>query len=392
MARKRTGISPKVRFEILKRDRFTCQYCGITAVDHLLHVDHVKPVAEGGSDDPLNLVVSCRDCNLGKGARPLDDNTFLRSQHTQLAEMEERRQQIEMMRQWQIELERNKGAEIDVVDAALAARTNEHFSDAGRAPIRKMIKKHGLGEVLAALGEALDLYHNGDKASLEAAVSAIPKVLSWREKEKAVPGYRRLLYIQGILRKRFGDPHGNFVGLLQDGIGKGHKIESLEANAKKAKSWSHFVEICGAPPSKAEDQEDEEAFSAFEREQFESQMAWDDPCWSIDMWSGCFANESARIILEELAYHSFSGGRFEHEKITEEDLQMARGLRAVGLVQPIRPSTDIAHRDERGNLTWSFRIMPMTPREASNAFNRLGALKLGFWWDARVFASVHEVH
>ncbi len=116
--KKRNGLPAKLRFEVLKRDRFTCQYCGITAIDQLLHVDHVKPVAEGGGDDALNLVTSCRDCNLGKGARPLNDNTFLRSQHTQLAEMEERRQQIEMMRQWQIELERNKGAEVDVIDAA----------------------------------------------------------------------------------------------------------------------------------------------------------------------------------------------------------------------------------------------------------------------------------
>lgn len=390
--KKRNGVSPKVRFEVLKRDRFTCQYCGITAIDHLLHVDHVKPVVEGGSDDPLNLVTSCRDCNLGKGARPLEDNGYLRAQHKQLADLEERRQQMELMRQWQVELESHKGAEVDVVEAALAARTKQGLTETGRTTVRKIIKKHGLGEVLAALGEALDLYYSADRESLVEAFAAITKVLSWREKEKAVPGYRRLLYIQGILRNRFRDPVGDFISLLSDGVAKGHAIEKLEANAKKAKSWPHFVEICGAPPSTAHDEEDEDDFSASDRDQFEAQVAWSDPCWAIDLWSGCFTNESARVILEEVAYQSLSGGRFEHGKISEEDLRMARGLRAVGLVQPITPGTDIAHRDERGNLTWSFRIMPMTPREASNAFNRLGALKLGFWWDPRVFASVQEIH
>jgi len=36
-----------------------------------LHVDHVVPVAESGSDDPTNLVAACSDCNLGKSSKSL---------------------------------------------------------------------------------------------------------------------------------------------------------------------------------------------------------------------------------------------------------------------------------------------------------------------------------
>jgi 5-methylcytosine-specific restriction endonuclease McrA len=39
----------------------------------VLEVDHVVPRAEGGSDDTMNLVTSCFDCNRGKGAVPLTD-------------------------------------------------------------------------------------------------------------------------------------------------------------------------------------------------------------------------------------------------------------------------------------------------------------------------------
>lgn len=46
MARK--AISKKTRFEVFKRDRFTCQYCGATPPGVLLHIDHIHPVAEGG--------------------------------------------------------------------------------------------------------------------------------------------------------------------------------------------------------------------------------------------------------------------------------------------------------------------------------------------------------
>ena len=40
-----------------------------------LTVDHVVPVALGGSDDPSNLVAACHDCNMGKGSTGPDENT-----------------------------------------------------------------------------------------------------------------------------------------------------------------------------------------------------------------------------------------------------------------------------------------------------------------------------
>lgn len=65
------SVSPRQRFEILKRDGFKCRYCGATAAQSMLHVDHVVARAEGGTDDPANLVASCSDCNLGKSNKPL---------------------------------------------------------------------------------------------------------------------------------------------------------------------------------------------------------------------------------------------------------------------------------------------------------------------------------
>ena len=61
----RQAISKKLRFEIFKRDSFSCQYCGSSAPEVLLHVDHLKPLAEGGENDILNLITSCESCNLG---------------------------------------------------------------------------------------------------------------------------------------------------------------------------------------------------------------------------------------------------------------------------------------------------------------------------------------
>lgn len=67
---KRTPIPKSTRFEVFKRDKFTCQYCGATAPNVILEVDHIKPVSKGGSNDLLNLVTAC--CYNRKKAREQD--------------------------------------------------------------------------------------------------------------------------------------------------------------------------------------------------------------------------------------------------------------------------------------------------------------------------------
>lgn len=69
-ATRRSGLPPSLRFQILQRDGFTCQYCGARQADGVaLEVDHRTPRSLGGSDDPWNLLTACRDCNQGKSNR-----------------------------------------------------------------------------------------------------------------------------------------------------------------------------------------------------------------------------------------------------------------------------------------------------------------------------------
>lgn len=60
------AVSKRLRFEIFRRDSHTCRYCGATAPGTPLRVDHIVPVALGGTDHPSNLVTSCEPCNSGK--------------------------------------------------------------------------------------------------------------------------------------------------------------------------------------------------------------------------------------------------------------------------------------------------------------------------------------
>jgi len=67
----RRAISARVRYQVLLRDKSTCQVCGRQAPQVRLHVDHIEPVSWEldwrPSDDPDDYQVLCEDCNLGKG-------------------------------------------------------------------------------------------------------------------------------------------------------------------------------------------------------------------------------------------------------------------------------------------------------------------------------------
>jgi len=60
------AIKPRLRFSILKRDNFTCQYCWMKAPNVILHVDHVIPFSKWWKTSEDNLKTSCQDCNLWK--------------------------------------------------------------------------------------------------------------------------------------------------------------------------------------------------------------------------------------------------------------------------------------------------------------------------------------
>lgn len=93
MARKALG--KKLRFEVFKRDGFRCKYCGATPMQTALVVDHVVPVAAGGTNEPDNLLTACEPCNQGKGAVPLD-RTALATQ----AVTDTQREQAEQIREY----------------------------------------------------------------------------------------------------------------------------------------------------------------------------------------------------------------------------------------------------------------------------------------------------
>jgi len=57
---------------ILKRDAYTCQYCGQNGGERMT-IDHVIPRSLGGRTIWENVVSACRACNLRKGNKTLNE-------------------------------------------------------------------------------------------------------------------------------------------------------------------------------------------------------------------------------------------------------------------------------------------------------------------------------
>ena len=182
MARKQ--IPKSIRFEVFKRDKFTCQYCGVSAPEAILEVDHIKPVSRGGTNDVMNLVTACRACNRGKTNRELTDNATVKVQKKLLDDMQERREQLEMMVKWRELLEEETESEIDMVNNFLRRNTDYTLNENGRATFRKLIRRFGFYEVYTSVEIAIDRYYKWTESSWENAINKVGGICYNRKKAR----------------------------------------------------------------------------------------------------------------------------------------------------------------------------------------------------------------
>lgn len=242
---KRKPLGRKLRFEVFKRDSFTCQYCGRKAPDVVLQADHIEPVALGGSDEILNLITSCQPCNAGKGATALDDHQVLEKQRDELEGLEERRQQITMMLEWRDELQGLRLDEVDLIATRIGERTGLRPNASGKSDVRKWIDRYSFETVMRAVDDAFDAYlmYDGDEADEESwnvAFRKIARFASIIEQEADKPHLRRVLYIQGIIRRRSGVRRYQCVTYLEHLHQCGQPLDELERRAKAMQSLDDF--------------------------------------------------------------------------------------------------------------------------------------------------------
>ena len=72
----RISIPRAVRQYVFERDNYQCQSCGKQQVETNLSIDHIIPLARGGTNDISNLQTLCFSCNRQKSDKT--DNRFRR--------------------------------------------------------------------------------------------------------------------------------------------------------------------------------------------------------------------------------------------------------------------------------------------------------------------------
>lgn len=246
-------ISKKLRFEVFKRDSFTCQYCGKAAPDVTLQADHIEPKSKGGADDILNLITSCYDCNQGKKDRLLSDDTVIKKRKRQLDELQERREQLEMLMEWQKGLlELDSDIIQGLRDLWKQLVPGYDISDTGLIDLKKWVKRWDLMEIADAMRVSTEQYlrypdvtEGTPKATPESAGKAfnyIPRIIANKKTMAEKPYLKELYYIRGILKNRLNycNPH-KALEYLEEAYAADVPYSDMTELAKTCRNWTLFV-------------------------------------------------------------------------------------------------------------------------------------------------------
>lgn len=243
-------LSKKLRFEVFKRDSFTCQYCGRKAPDVILQVDHIHPVAKGGENDLLNYITSCVDCNQGKSDRLLSDDAVIEKQRRQLAELQERREQLEMMFEWQralLDMAKDVGDQLHQFWCERVPGWS--LDESGQRKLREYQRRFGLDEVLTSIQISVDYYLRYDdegkltKESVENAWTKVGGILTTRKRERDNPDLplRELYAIRARCRSRFSYwNEGQGWRLILDAAKAGATVSQIGYVADDESSWTYW--------------------------------------------------------------------------------------------------------------------------------------------------------
>jgi hypothetical protein len=173
----RKPISKRMRFEVFKRDSFTCQYCGSKSPEVVLEVDHIEPVSKGGKTVMLNLVTSCFKCNRGKRNIKLSDTSVIEKQKKALIELSEKQKQLKMLLKWRSSLLNIEAQELHAAQETWAKLSTCHLTETGIAGLKKLLKEFGLLSVLESMDIATKYLEYEDSKVVYSSVETAFKKL-----------------------------------------------------------------------------------------------------------------------------------------------------------------------------------------------------------------------
>ena len=152
----------------------------------------------------MNLITSCFDCNRGKGKRKLTENKEMQLQIQQLKEINQKREQLEMMLKWKQELDNFENEQVNKIETLLQEKTGYTFSEYGKKVCKNNIKEFGFDEVYESTIISINQYYNkNDDDSVTKVSNYIGKICHTRRRQKDNPLEYKINYLCKIAKNRF---------------------------------------------------------------------------------------------------------------------------------------------------------------------------------------------
>jgi len=166
MGTKRKSISKRMRFEVFKRDRFSCQYCSAKPPQVQLEVDHIIPISKNGNNNKDNLITACFNCNRGKSNIELTDIP------QPLIETIERKKEAQAQyAAYKRILNKERkiiASEIEDVERVYNASFEGYvFTDKFKVTVKGFISKLGIEQVEQAMDSACSRIYYSEQESLK---------------------------------------------------------------------------------------------------------------------------------------------------------------------------------------------------------------------------------
>lgn len=241
----RKSISKKIRFEVFKRDSFKCVYCGSSAPDVMLEIDHIQPVSKGGDNNIINLVTACNSCNNGKSNKTLNENATVTKQKQELDTLNKKREQLKLMQKWRQELLNYDNELLLFYEKQIHNYCTLYtLNEVGKQRLLSIIKKYSQEEILYAIDASFTQYYNAEypEDTWNKAFNMIVRIIE-NKRKKPNPVMKEIYYARGILRntlhsKYFDDKKA--LIMLIEWVNNTNDINAMMEICKNSPNWSQF--------------------------------------------------------------------------------------------------------------------------------------------------------
>ncbi len=162
----RKALTQKTRFEVFKRDSFTCIYCGGKPPTIILEVDHIIPVAKKGTNDIDNLATSCFSCNRGKSANELTSIPLTVEEKLKISK--EKEKQYKEYKSHHLSIDKRLNNEVLMVEDIYRTHHNGwEFNEHFKITVKKFIQRIGIIECINRMEYSCAKFNYDEDISLK---------------------------------------------------------------------------------------------------------------------------------------------------------------------------------------------------------------------------------